>query len=153
MPDTVRAQTCPRKALTTGHQVIATGRRPQQVDKTPGGPQDNLLATRLDVTSIEDTEAAAQTALDRFGRTDVLINNGLVALRRARGQEAADSSRARAGAALGTTAVVPALAVTVWAVWALNQATNRRRLRGPATGRLHLRRLADLARVEPGKLY
>ncbi|MFJ1811299.1 MULTISPECIES: hypothetical protein [unclassified Streptomyces] len=47
---------------------------------------------------------------------------GLVALRRARGQEAADPSRARAGVALGATAVVLSLAVTVWAIWALNEA-------------------------------
>ncbi|WP_331731015.1 hypothetical protein OG933_45495 (plasmid) [Streptomyces sp. NBC_00016] len=47
---------------------------------------------------------------------------GLVALRRARGQEEATPSRARAGVALGTTAVVLSLAVICWAIWALNQA-------------------------------
>ncbi|WP_331740013.1 hypothetical protein OG613_45075 (plasmid) [Streptomyces sp. NBC_00015] len=47
---------------------------------------------------------------------------GLVALRRARGAEEATPSRARAGVALGTTAVVLSLAVIVWAIWALNQA-------------------------------
>ncbi|KPI22715.1 3-oxoacyl-(acyl-carrier-protein) reductase [Actinobacteria bacterium OV320] len=64
-----------REALAAGHQVVATGRRPEEVEKTLGGPQDNLLATKLDVTSIEDAEAAAQAAVDRFGRIDVLINN------------------------------------------------------------------------------
>jgi NAD(P)-dependent dehydrogenase (short-subunit alcohol dehydrogenase family) len=64
-----------REALAAGHQVVATGRRPEEVEKTLGGPQDNLLVTRLDVTSLEDAEAAAQTAVDRFGRIDVLINN------------------------------------------------------------------------------
>ncbi|MFF7889466.1 SDR family oxidoreductase [Streptomyces sp. NPDC020794] len=64
-----------RQALAAGHQVVATGRRPQEVEKTLGGPQDNLLATKLDVTSLDDAEAAAQAAVDRFGRIDVLVNN------------------------------------------------------------------------------
>jgi NAD(P)-dependent dehydrogenase (short-subunit alcohol dehydrogenase family) len=64
-----------REALAAGHQVVATGRRPEAVEKTLGGPQDNLLVTKLDVTSIEDAETAAQAAVDRFGRIDVLVNN------------------------------------------------------------------------------
>jgi len=64
-----------RQALAAGHQVVATGRRPEEVEKTLGGPQDNLLVTKLDVTNLEDTNAAAQAAVDRFGRIDVLINN------------------------------------------------------------------------------
>ncbi|MEU0196174.1 SDR family oxidoreductase [Streptomyces afghaniensis] len=64
-----------RQALAAGHQVVATGRRPEEVEKTLGGPQDNLLAAKLDVTSLEDAQAAAQAAADRFGRIDVLINN------------------------------------------------------------------------------
>jgi NAD(P)-dependent dehydrogenase (short-subunit alcohol dehydrogenase family) len=64
-----------REALAAGHQVVATGRRPEEVEKTLGGPQDNLLVTKLDVTSLDDAEAAAQAAVDRFGRIDVLINN------------------------------------------------------------------------------
>ncbi|WP_210585043.1 SDR family oxidoreductase [Streptomyces sp. GESEQ-35] len=64
-----------REALAAGHQVVATGRRPEEVEKTLGGPQHNLLVTKLDVTSPEDAEAAAQAAVDRFGRIDVLINN------------------------------------------------------------------------------
>ncbi|MEV0775168.1 SDR family oxidoreductase [Streptomyces sp. NPDC050428] len=64
-----------REALAAGHQVVATGRRPEEVEKTLGGPQDNLLVTKLDITSLDDAEAAAQAAVDRFGRIDVLINN------------------------------------------------------------------------------
>jgi len=63
------------EALATGHQVVATGRRPAEVEKTLGGPRDNLLVIKLDVTSPEDAEAAAGAAIDRFGRIDVLINN------------------------------------------------------------------------------
>jgi NAD(P)-dependent dehydrogenase (short-subunit alcohol dehydrogenase family) len=64
-----------REALKAGHQVVATGRRPEQVEQTLGGPQENLLVTKLDITSLQDARAAAQAALDRFGRIDVLINN------------------------------------------------------------------------------
>jgi NAD(P)-dependent dehydrogenase (short-subunit alcohol dehydrogenase family) len=64
-----------REALTAGHQVVATGRRPDQVEQALGGPRDDLLVTKLDVTSIEDAEAAVQAAVDRFGRIDVLVNN------------------------------------------------------------------------------
>jgi NAD(P)-dependent dehydrogenase (short-subunit alcohol dehydrogenase family) len=64
-----------RAAIAAGHQVVATGRRPEEVEKTLGGPQDNLLATKLDVTSLDESHAAAQAAVDRFGRIDVLINN------------------------------------------------------------------------------
>ncbi|MFF8847903.1 SDR family oxidoreductase [Streptomyces sp. NPDC015127] len=64
-----------REALAAGHQVVATGRRSEEVEKTLGGPHDNLLVTKLDVTSLDDAHAAAQAAVDRFGRIDVLINN------------------------------------------------------------------------------
>ncbi|MFE8978556.1 SDR family NAD(P)-dependent oxidoreductase [Streptomyces cyaneofuscatus] len=64
-----------RQALAVGHQVVATGRRPEEVEKTLGGPHDNLLAAKLDVTSLDDAYAAVQAAVDRFGRIDVLINN------------------------------------------------------------------------------
>ncbi|WP_329310585.1 SDR family oxidoreductase [Streptomyces sp. NBC_01262] len=64
-----------RQALAAGHQVVATGRRPEEVEKTLGGPQDNLLVTKLDITSPDDAQAAAQAAVDHFGRIDVLVNN------------------------------------------------------------------------------
>lgn len=85
------------EALTVGHQVVATGRRPEEVEKTLGGPQDNLLVTKLDVTSLEDAEAAAQAAVDRFGRIDVLINtpgtSSPATSRRSRPRRCAGSSR------------------------------------------------------------
>ncbi len=64
-----------REALKAGHQVVATGRRPEQVEQPLGGPQENLLVTKLDITCPQDARAAAQAALDHFGRIDVLINN------------------------------------------------------------------------------
>jgi NAD(P)-dependent dehydrogenase (short-subunit alcohol dehydrogenase family) len=64
-----------REALKAGHQVVATGRRPERVEQPLGGPQENLLVTKLDITSLQDVRATAQAALDHFGRIDVLINN------------------------------------------------------------------------------
>ncbi len=63
-----------RAALAAGHQVVATGRRPEAVEQAVGAHK-NLLATRLDVTKPADAQAAVAAAVDRFGRIDVLINN------------------------------------------------------------------------------
>jgi NAD(P)-dependent dehydrogenase (short-subunit alcohol dehydrogenase family) len=64
-----------KAALAAGNAVVATGRRPEAVERALGGAQDGLLAVKLDVTSPGDAEAAVQTAVERFGRIDVLVNN------------------------------------------------------------------------------
>ncbi|MFF7333446.1 SDR family NAD(P)-dependent oxidoreductase [Streptomyces sp. NPDC008150] len=64
-----------RQALAAGHHVVATGRRPEHVLEALGGEQDNLLATALDITDPAAAQSAVQTAVERFGRIDVLINN------------------------------------------------------------------------------
>src|SRR5439155_11223612 len=63
-----------KAALAGGHNVVATGRRPDAVREALG-PADDLLAVKLDVTSSEDAEAAVTAAVDRFGGVDVLVNN------------------------------------------------------------------------------
>jgi NAD(P)-dependent dehydrogenase (short-subunit alcohol dehydrogenase family) len=63
-----------RTALAAGHQVVATGRRPDAVEAAIGA-DENLLAVQLDVTEPADAEAAVAAAVERFGRVDVLINN------------------------------------------------------------------------------
>ena len=63
-----------KAALAAGHQVVATGRDTDKVAKAVG-QSDNLLVVKLDVTSLEQAEAAAKETLDRFGRIDVLVNN------------------------------------------------------------------------------
>ncbi|MFD7786179.1 hypothetical protein ACFV4Q_24290 [Streptomyces nojiriensis] len=49
------------------------------------------------------------------------VVSGGIALRRVRGDEGASRIRARAGIALGTVAVMTAVATMVWACWALRQ--------------------------------
>ncbi|NUS74222.1 MAG: SDR family oxidoreductase [Corynebacteriales bacterium] len=64
-----------RAALAAGHHVIATGRRPDVIEKTLGSQHDNLLAIKLDITQLDEAKAAVKTAITRFGRIDVLVNN------------------------------------------------------------------------------
>ncbi|MBI4934034.1 MAG: SDR family NAD(P)-dependent oxidoreductase [Actinobacteria bacterium] len=61
-------------ALDAGHAVVATGRRPEEITST-FGTRDDLLALHLDVTSVDDADAAVGAAVERFGRVDVAVNN------------------------------------------------------------------------------
>jgi len=63
-----------KAALAAGHAVVATGRRPEKVAKAVGA-SDDLLAVKLDVTSLDDAESAVRAGIERFGRVDVLVNN------------------------------------------------------------------------------
>ena len=61
-------------ALAAGHSVVATGRNTKAVIDAVG-EADDLLVVELDITSLASADAAVRTALDRFGRIDVLVNN------------------------------------------------------------------------------
>jgi NAD(P)-dependent dehydrogenase (short-subunit alcohol dehydrogenase family) len=63
-----------KAALSAGHSVVATGRKPGAVTQALG-EADELLVAQLDVTDAEAAEAAVQAAVQRFGRVDVLVNN------------------------------------------------------------------------------
>jgi NAD(P)-dependent dehydrogenase (short-subunit alcohol dehydrogenase family) len=63
-----------KAALAAGHAVVASGRDTERVSNALGKSKD-LLAVKLDVTSRDDAEAAVRTAVERFGRVDVLVNN------------------------------------------------------------------------------
>jgi NAD(P)-dependent dehydrogenase (short-subunit alcohol dehydrogenase family) len=63
-----------RAALAAGHAVIATGRDPAKVTAAIGHHTD-LLTIKLDVTRLEDAQAAVAAAVAKFGRIDVLVNN------------------------------------------------------------------------------
>ena len=63
-----------RAALAAGHAVVATGRDSAKVAATIGN-DDNLLTFKLDVTRPQDSQAAVDATVARFGRIDVLVNN------------------------------------------------------------------------------
>ena len=63
-----------KAALAAGHAVIATGRNTDAVAKAISQAED-LLVAKLDVTSRADAESAVKTAIECFGRIDVLVNN------------------------------------------------------------------------------
>lgn len=64
-----------RAALEAGDQVVATGRKPEQVEAGLAGSGERLLALKLDVTDQGSIEAAVDAASARFGSIDVLVNN------------------------------------------------------------------------------
>jgi NAD(P)-dependent dehydrogenase (short-subunit alcohol dehydrogenase family) len=59
--------------LERGDAVVAAARSTDSL--TDLGPDDRVLAARLDVTDPKQREEAVAAALDRFGRIDVLVNN------------------------------------------------------------------------------
>jgi len=63
-----------RAALEAGHFVVATARDAAKVTEVLG-EHENLLAVSLDITDEAAAHAAAQAAVERFGRIDVLVNN------------------------------------------------------------------------------
>jgi NAD(P)-dependent dehydrogenase (short-subunit alcohol dehydrogenase family) len=63
-----------RAALAAGHAVVATARDADNVTRALG-EHDDLLALALDVTDLGAAGAAVTTAVERFGRLDVLVNN------------------------------------------------------------------------------
>lgn len=63
-----------RAALDAGHSVVATGRDADRV-RAAVGEHEHLLPLALDITDPAAASAAAQAAVARFGRIDVLVNN------------------------------------------------------------------------------
>jgi NAD(P)-dependent dehydrogenase (short-subunit alcohol dehydrogenase family) len=63
-----------KAALAAGHAVVATGRDPAKVAAAIGHHAD-LLSVKLDITRLEDAQAAVAATVAKFGRLDVLVNN------------------------------------------------------------------------------
>ena len=64
-----------RAALAAGDNVVATGRNAEQLGALYGNHGGRVLCVALDVGSEEEAVAAAEVAVSRFGRIDVLVNN------------------------------------------------------------------------------
>jgi NAD(P)-dependent dehydrogenase (short-subunit alcohol dehydrogenase family) len=62
-------------ALEAGDCVVATARKPEQLDDLVELYGDRVLPVALDVTDRPAANAAVQEAVDRFGRMDVVVNN------------------------------------------------------------------------------
>jgi hypothetical protein len=63
-----------RDALARGDSVVATARKPEAIHAVLGH-HESLLSVALDVTDEAQAVAAAEAAVVRFGRIDVLLNN------------------------------------------------------------------------------
>ena len=61
--------------LAAGHNVVATARKPEQVQDLVDRYPDRARAVALDVTDRAAAAAAVKAAVDAFGRLDVLVNN------------------------------------------------------------------------------
>ena len=62
-------------ALEAGGQVVATARKPEQLDDLVARYGDRVLPVALDVTDRAAAVAAVEAAVERFGRIDVVVNN------------------------------------------------------------------------------
>ncbi|MFC5204031.1 SDR family NAD(P)-dependent oxidoreductase [Streptomyces kaempferi] len=62
-------------ALEAGDQVVATARKPAQLDDLVPRHGDRILPLALDVARDDDVQRAVREGLDAFGRYDVVVNN------------------------------------------------------------------------------
>jgi NAD(P)-dependent dehydrogenase (short-subunit alcohol dehydrogenase family) len=82
-------------ALDRGDLVVATARSPGVLDPLVKEHGDRILALELDVTRKDAVDAAVQTALARFGRIDIAVNNAGYGLRGAVEELTEDEARAQ----------------------------------------------------------
>ncbi len=64
-----------KAVLERGWRVVATARRPEQLDDLLASHGDRALKLRLDVTDHAEVVSCVKEAEARFGRIDVLVNN------------------------------------------------------------------------------
>ena len=62
-------------ALAAGDRVVATARRPEQLEDFTREYGEQVLPLALDVTDPAAVQAAVSAAVARFGRLDVVVNN------------------------------------------------------------------------------
>jgi NAD(P)-dependent dehydrogenase (short-subunit alcohol dehydrogenase family) len=64
-----------RAVLESGDSVVATARRPEQLERLVEEFGDRVRAVGLDVTDAAAARSAVQVAVDEFGALDVVVNN------------------------------------------------------------------------------
>lgn len=64
-----------REAIARGHYVVAAARSMERLRTLESVAPGRVVACTLDLTRGGDAEKAVETALDAFGRIDVLVNN------------------------------------------------------------------------------
>jgi NAD(P)-dependent dehydrogenase (short-subunit alcohol dehydrogenase family) len=64
-----------RQVLERGDSVVAAARDPRQVEAALPGLGERMLPVALDVTDEAQATRAVESAVTRFGRIDVLVNN------------------------------------------------------------------------------
>jgi NAD(P)-dependent dehydrogenase (short-subunit alcohol dehydrogenase family) len=80
-------------ALNRGDRVVATARNPQSLTDA-FGERENLFTVKLDVTDEAEAIGAAERAIGKFGRIDVLLNNAGYGLLGAIEESSADEVKA-----------------------------------------------------------
>ncbi|HWI74358.1 MAG TPA: SDR family NAD(P)-dependent oxidoreductase [Baekduia sp.] len=61
--------------LDAGHRLVGTARDPRQLDDLVARHGDRVRAVALDVVDADAARDAVRTAVDAFGRLDVVVNN------------------------------------------------------------------------------
>jgi NAD(P)-dependent dehydrogenase (short-subunit alcohol dehydrogenase family) len=64
-----------RAVLAHGDRLVATARRPEQLDELVRQHGEQVRAVALDVTDPAAARAAVEVAIDEFGSLDVVVNN------------------------------------------------------------------------------
>lgn len=64
-----------KELLKDGHFVVATARNPESLDIEQIKNKKRLLVARLDVTQRSEILQTIKSAIEKFGRIDVLVNN------------------------------------------------------------------------------
>ena len=64
-----------KKALENGYNVVATARDTKKLSEIKNKYGEKILVVKLDVTNNKQVYEAVNSAVDSFGRIDVLVNN------------------------------------------------------------------------------
>ena len=67
-----------KEILAGGYKAVITSRNTDDIKDILDEYPTEALALKLDVTKDDEIEAAVKSALDHFGRIDVLVNNACI---------------------------------------------------------------------------